>query len=50
MQATNIPYVKFNKDGICINPIRGGYMNDGPNRRARREYMQRKSSNKKGKR
>lgn len=33
----NIPYVKkFNKDGICINPIQKSYINLEPNRRERR--------------
>lgn len=45
MQSTNQPYVKkFNKDGICTNPLKGAYINHGPNRRERRAYMQRKAS------
>lgn len=37
----NIPYVKkFDKNGVCINPIKGFYANPYPNRKQRRKEKQ----------
>ena len=37
----NVPYVKQqDENGKCINPIKGKYVNEHPNRKERREPMQ----------
>lgn len=42
--TTNIPYVKkYDANGRLINPIKGVYSSNGPNRRQRRMYLQKSS-------
>lgn len=37
-QSMNIPYVKqFDNNGVLLNPIKGSYLSEFHNRRARRE-------------
>lgn len=43
----NTPYVKVYKDGELTNPIKGGYYNQGANRKQRRESMQKSNRVKK---
>ena len=40
----NTPYVKrYNDKGELLNPIKGGYYNQGANRKQRREMMQKQN-------